>query len=62
MNWYDGISIDRLWDGYSAFWRIPGTEGILFAQTWLQVVKKRGTLMAVWIFDAAIVTGIAVVV
>ena len=44
MNWYDGIVIDRLWVGHSAFWIIPGTEDIPFVQTWPQVLKKRGIL------------------
>lgn len=55
MNWYDGIVIDRLWVGHSAFWVIPGTEGIPFAQTWPQVLRKRCILTAVWIAGAAIV-------
>lgn len=59
MNWYDGIVIDRLWVGHSAFWVIPGTEDIPFVQTWPQVLKKRGILTAVWIVGAAVVAGIA---
>ena len=58
MNWYDGIVIDRLWVGHSAFWIIPGTEAIPFVQTWPQVMKKRGILTAIWIVGAAIVAGI----
>ena len=58
MNWYDGIVIDRLWVGHSAFWVIPGTEDIPFVQTWPQVMKKRGILTAIWIVGAAIVAGI----
>ena len=58
MNWYDGIVIDRLWVGHSAFWIIPGTEAIPFVQTWPQVLKKRGILTAIWIVGAAIVAGI----
>lgn len=60
MNWYDGIVIDRLWVGHSAFWIIPGTEDIPFVQTWPQVLKKRGILTLVWIIGAAVVAGLAV--
>ena len=62
MNWYDGIVIDRLWVGHSAFWVIPGTEDIPFVQTWPQVLKKRGILTAVWVVGAAIVAGIAILI
>lgn len=55
MNWYDGVVIDRLWVGHSAFWIIPGTEGIPFVQTWKQVLHKRGMLTLIWIVGAAIV-------
>ena len=58
MNWYDGIVIDRLWVGHSAFWVIPGTEDIPFVQTWPQVLKKRGILTAIWVAGAAVVAGI----
>ena len=62
MNWYDGIVIDRLWVGHSAFWVIPGTEDIPFVQTWPQVLKKRGILTAVWGVGAAVVAGIAILI
>ena len=62
MNWYDGIVIDRLWVGYSAFWVIPGTEDIPFVQTWPQVLKKRGILTAIWVAGAAVVAGIAILI
>lgn len=62
MNWYDGIVIDRLWVGHSAFWVIPGTEDIPFVQAWPQVLKKRGILTAIWVAGAAIVAGIAAVI
>ena len=62
MNWYDGIVIDRLWVGHSAFWVIPGTEYIPFVQTWPQVLKKRSVLTAVWFAGAAIVAGIAALI
>ena len=62
MNWYDGIVIDRLWVGHSAFWVIPGTESIPFVQTWPQVLKKRGILTAIWVAGAAIVAGIVTLV
>jgi len=58
MNWYDGIVIDRLWVGHSAFWVIPGTEDIPFVQTWPQVLKKRGILTAIWVAGTAVVAGI----
>ncbi len=60
MNWYDGIVIDRLWVGHSAFWIIPGTEDVPFVQTWSQVLRKRGILTLVWIVGAAVVAGLAV--
>ena len=62
MNWYDGIVIDRLWVGQSAFWIIPGTEDIPFVQTWPQVLKKRGILTLIWVVGATIVAGIIVLV
>ncbi len=62
MNWYDGIVIDRLWVGHSAFWVIPGTEDIPFVQTWPQMLKKRGILTAIWVAGAAIVAGIAILI
>ncbi|MBQ9198033.1 MAG: hypothetical protein IJ157_12470 [Clostridia bacterium] len=55
MNWYDGIVIDRLWVGHSAFWIIPGTEAVPFVQTWKQVLRKRSILTLIWIAGAAIV-------
>ena len=60
MNWYDGVVIDRLWVGHSRFWIIPGTEDIPFVQTWPQVLKKRVILTLIWLFGAAIVAGIVV--
>ena len=62
MNWYDGIVIDRLWVGHSAFWVIPGTEDIPFVQTWPQVLRKRGILAAIWFVGAAIVAGIVALI
>ena len=62
MNWYDGIVIDRLWVGHSAFWIIPGTEDIPFVQTWPQVLKKRGILTLIWIVGASIVAGLVVLI
>ena len=62
MNWYDGIVIDRLWVGHSAFWIIPGTEDIPFVQTWPQVLKKRGILTVIWVIGAALVAGIAALI
>lgn len=60
MNIYDGIVIDKLWVGYSKFWIIKGTEDIPFVQTWAQVLKKRSFLALIWLFGAAIVAGIVV--
>ena len=57
MNWYDGIIIDKLWVGLSAFWVIPGTEGVPFVQTWPRVLRKRGILTAIWVVGAAAVAG-----
>ena len=62
MNWYDGIVIDRLWVGHSGFWRIPGTEGIPFVQTWPQVFRKRGILSLIWVAGAAVVAGLVVLI
>ena len=62
MNWYDGIVIDRLWVGHSAFWIIPGTEDIPFVQTWPQVLKKRGILTLIWVVGASIVAGLVVLI
>jgi len=62
MNWYDGIVIDRLWVGHSAFWVIPGTEDIPFVQTWPQVLKKRGILSAIWVAGAAVIAGIVTLI
>jgi len=62
MNWYDGIVIDRLWVGHSAFWVIPGTEAIPFVQTWPQVLRKRSILTAIWVAGAAVVAGIAALI
>ena len=62
MNWYDGIVIDRLWVGHSAFWVIPGTEDIPFVQTWPQVLKKRVILTGIWVAGAAIVAGIVALI
>ena len=58
MNWYDGIVIDRLWVGHSAFWVIPGTEDVPFVQTWGQVLRKRAILTGIWIVGAALAAGI----
>ena len=62
MNWYDGIVIDRLWVGHSRFWIIPGTEDIPFVQTWKQVLKKRSILTLIWIFGAAVVAALDVLI
>ena len=62
MNWYDGIVIDRLWVGHSAFWIIPGTLDIPFVQTWPQVLKKRGILTAIWVVGAAVIASIVALI
>lgn len=62
MNWYDGVVIDKLWVGHNKFWILPGTEDILFVQTWKQVLKKRGFLTLIWIVGAAIVAGLVVLI
>ena len=58
MNWYDGIVIDKVWVGYSSFWKIPGMEGIPYVQTWKQMLRKRIILTLIWVIGAAIVAGI----
>ena len=60
MNWYDGFVIDRLWVVHSRLWIVPGTENILFVQTWKQVFTKRGILSIIWGAGAAIAAGLAV--
>ena len=62
MNWYDGIVIDKWWVGHSRFWILPGTEDLPFAQTWGQVLKKRGILTLIWIAVAAIVAGLILLI
>ena len=62
MNWYDGIVIDKWWVGHSRFWILPGTEDLLFVQTWGQVLKKRGILTLIWIAGAAIVAGLILLI
>ncbi len=62
MNIYDGVVIDKLWVGYSKFWKLPGCEDIPYMQTWLQVLKKRSFLAVIWVVGAAIVAGIIVLI
>ncbi len=62
MNIYDGVVIDKLWVGYSKFWKLPGCEDIPYMQTWLQVLKKRSFLAVIWVIGAAIVAGIIVLI
>lgn len=62
MNWYDGIVIDKVWVGHSSFWILPGTEDLHFVQTWKQVLKKRGILSLIWVFGAAIVALLVVLI
>lgn len=60
MNWYDGIVIDKIWVGYSKFWRLKGCEDIPYVQTWAQMLKKRLFLTLIWVVGAVIVAGIVV--
>ncbi|MCR4768561.1 MAG: hypothetical protein K5875_11455 [Saccharofermentans sp.] len=62
MNWFDGIVIDKIWVAKSRLWVIPGTEDIPYVQTWNQVFTKRLILTAIWVFGAAIIAGIAVLI
>ena len=62
MNWYDGIVIDKVWVGYSKFWLLPGCEDLPYVQTWAQVLKKRGILTLIWVFGAAAVAGLVVLI
>ncbi len=62
MNWYDGIVIDKIWVGYSKFWLLPGCEDLPYVQTWAQVLKKRGILTLIWVFSAAAVAGLVVLI
>ncbi len=60
MNWYDGIVIDKIWVGYSSFWKLPGCGDVPYVQTWRQVLRKRGILTLIWVAGAALVAGITV--
>ncbi len=62
MNWYDGIVIDKIWVGYSKFWLLPGCEDLPYVQTWALVLKKRGILTLIWVFGAAAVAGLVVLI
>ena len=62
MNWFDGIVIDKTWVALSPLWIIPGTEDIPFVQTWKQMFKKRIILTGIWVFGAAIIAGIVVLI
>ena len=62
MNWYDGIVIDKIWVGYSKYWLLPGCEDLPYVQTWAQVLKKRGILTLIWVFGAAIVAGLVMLI
>ena len=62
MNWYDGIVIDKLWVGYSKLWIIPGMEDLPYVQTWSQMIKKRVFLSLIWVFGAALIAGIVVLI
>lgn len=62
MNWFDGIVIDKIWVAKSRLWIIPGTEDIPYVQTWKQMFKKRIILTGIWIFGAAVIDGIVVLI
>lgn len=62
MNWFDGIVIDKIWVATSSLWVIPGTEDIPYVQTWKQMLKKRIILTGIWIFGAAVIAGIVVLI
>lgn len=62
MNWYDGIVIDKIWVGYSKFWRLKGCEDIPYVQTWAQMLKKRLFLTLIWVVGAVIVAGIVILI
>ena len=62
MNWFDGIVIDKIWVAKSKLWVIPGTEDIPYVQTWKQMFKKRIILTVIWVFGAAIIAGIVVII
>ena len=62
MNWYDGIVIDKLWVGYSKLWIIPGMEDLPYVQIWSQMIKKRVFLSLIWVFGAALIAGIVVLI
>lgn len=61
MNVCDGIVIDKIWVGYSSFWKIKELGDISYVQTWKQVLIKRSFMSLVWIVGALIVAGIIVI-
>ena len=62
MNWFDGIVVDKLWVGHSRLWEVAGMEGIPYAQTWRQILKKRGLLTVIFLVLAAVPAGIIVLI
>lgn len=41
---------------------MPGCEDLPYVQTWAQVLKKRGILTLIWVFGAAIVAGLVMLI
>ena len=60
MNWFDGIVIDRLWVSRGKIWRIEGMEGVPYVKPWKTVLIKRGAATVLYLFIAAAVAGLAV--
>ena len=62
MNWYDGLVIDKLWVGYSRFWKIPELADMPYVQTWPQMLKKRLFLSLIWCVGAALIAAAVVLI
>ena len=60
MNWFDGMVIDKVWVGLSPFREIPGMEDVPYVQTWMDVLKKRGTLTVIFLVLAFVPAGICI--
>ena len=60
MNWFDGIVIDRLWVSRGKIWRIEGMEGVPYVKPWKTVLIKRGAATVLYLFIAAAVAGLVV--
>ena len=60
MNWFDGFVIDRLWVSRGKIWRIECMEGVPYVKPWKTVLIKRGAATVLYLFIAAAVAGLVV--